>query len=201
MPTLDELAAEERRRKRFAITWDSPYGRAYPEWDFVRTSKLMIEIENQYAKGLRRSWKDGKHQRLESLIDEIVTGIIAYGVALKLKEDERALWQRNNERRQRVCARAHARKERENRRKQILDELVAISTEAGKLRTRLEEVKRWPERSQSDEFTRFVEWARDRLENLDHAVGPDGIAESLQKRELFPDIDPLIGPPEDLVEE
>ena len=110
-------------------------------------------------------------------------------------------WQRNYERRRRVEARRDARQQRESKRKQILDELVAISAEAGKLRTWLEEVKRWPERSQSDEFTRFVEWARDRLENLDHAVGPDGIAESLQKRELFPDIDPLIGPPEDLVEE
>ncbi len=33
------------------------------------------------------------------------------------------------------------------------------------------------------------------------AVGPGGNAESLQKRELFPEIDPLIDPPEDLVEE
>ena len=201
VPTLDELAAEDRRRKRLAITWDSPYGRGYPEWDVVRTGQLMIEIENQYANGLRRSWKDGKHQRLENLIDEIVAGIIAYGVALKLKEDERARWQRNYERRRRVEARRDARQQRESKRKQILDELVAISAEAGKLRTWLEEVKRWPERPQSDEFTRFVEWARNRLEYLDHAVDPDGIAERLKSRELFPEIDPLIDPPGDLTEE
>lgn len=82
-----------------------------------------------------------------------------------------------------------------------MDELVAISTEAGKLRTWLEEAKRSPERSQSHEFTRFVEWARGRLEHLDHAVDPDGISERLKSRALFPEIDPFIDPPKDLVEE
>lgn len=202
IPTEDELAAEERRRKRLGITWDSLYDRAYPEWDFIRTGELLVEIENEYVSGgLRRRWKDGKHQRLEHLIDEIATGIVAYGVAVRLREEERARWQRSWERQQRIYARAEARKKRDDERQKILDELVAISTEAAKLRAWLEETKRWPERPQSDEFTRFVEWARNRFEYLEHAVHPDGIAESLKERELFPESDPLIDPPEDLVEE
>jgi hypothetical protein len=201
VPTPDELAAEERRRQRQRITWDSPYGRVYPEWDFIRTGELIIEIENQYARGLRRRWKDGKQQRLENCIDEIVTGILAYAVAVRLRHEERERCNRNYERRRRINARADAREEREGERQKILDELVAISTEASKLRIWLEEAKRWPERSQSDEFTRFVEWARKRLEYLDRAVDPDGIAESLRERELFPKIDPLIDPSEDFIEE
>jgi hypothetical protein len=201
VPTSDELLAEERRRERQRITWDSSYGRLYPDWDFVRTGELMIEIENQYAHGLRRRWKDGKQTRLEHLADEIATGIIAYGVAVKLKHEERERCNRNYERQRRVNERADAREEREGERQKILDELVAISTEASKLRVWLEEAKRWPERSQSDEFTRFVEWARARLEYLEHAVDPDGIAESLKQSQLFPEADPLIDPPEDLIEE
>lgn len=201
VPTSDELLAEERRRERQRITWDSPYGWVYPDWDFVRTGELMIEIENQYAHGLRRRWKDGKHTRLEHLADEMATGIIAYAVAVRLKHEEYERRERNYERRRRVNARAHARKEREGERQKVLDELVAISTEAAKLRTWLEEAKRWPARSESDEFTRFVNWARSRLEYLDHAVDPDGITGSLKEQELFPEIDPLIDPPEDLVEE
>jgi hypothetical protein len=130
VPTTDELAAEERRRQRERITWDSPYGRVYPEWDSIRTGELIIEIENQYAKGLRRRWKDGKQQRLENSIDEIATGIMAYAVAVRLRHEERERWNRNYERRQRVRARAEAREEREDERRKILDELVAISTEA-----------------------------------------------------------------------
>jgi hypothetical protein len=113
VPTPEELLAEDRRRKRLGMTWDSPYGRAYPEWDFVRTGELIIEIENQYADGLRRRWKDGRQQRLDNLIDEIAAGIMAYALAVKLKNEEYARRQRNYERRLRVNARAHAREERE----------------------------------------------------------------------------------------
>lgn len=82
-----------------------------------------------------------------------------------------------------------------------MDELVAISTEANKLKVWLKDAERRPERSQSDEFTRFVEWAQGRFEYLEQSTNPDGIAESLRERELFPEIDPLIDPPEDLLEE
>lgn len=51
------------------------------------------------------------------------------------------------------------------------------------------------------EFTRFVDWARARLEYLEHTVDADGIAEGLKERELFPEIDPLIDPPDDLIDE
>ena len=89
IPTIEELAKEDRRRRSQGITWDSPYGRAYPDWDFIRTGELSVEIENQYLKGFRRSWKDGKRQRLEGLIEDISVAIIAYVAGLKLEREER----------------------------------------------------------------------------------------------------------------
>src|SRR5205085_9089474 len=109
--------------------------------------------------------------------------------------------ERNWQRRSRVCARARARREREEQRGKILDELVGISAEAGKLRAWLAEAERWPQPADPNEFSRFVEWAQARLHYLEHVIGPDGIAETLRSRELFPEADPLIDPPEDLVEE
>lgn len=200
-PSLEELAAEDRRRKRTGITWDSSYGRVYPDWDFIRTGDLGIEIENRYADGLRRSWKDGRRQRLENVIDEIAAGLRAYAVAVKLKQDELARRQRNWERCARVRARAQARRTREDERKKILDELVAISSEANKLRTWLDETESWTDRANPDEFNRFVDWAEARLEYLVHAVHPDGIAEALKSRNLFPECDSLIDPPDDLIVE
>jgi hypothetical protein len=200
-PTLEELAAEERRRKRMGITWDSPYGRAYAEWDFIRTGDLGIEIENQYADGLRRSWKDGRRQRLENVIDEIAAGLKAYAAAVKLKQEESARRQRNWERHARVRARAEARRSRESERKKILDELAAITSEANKLRVWLHETESWTDRTKPDEFTRFVDWAGARLEYLAHATDPDGIAEILKSRNLFPEFDSLVDPPDDLIVE
>ena len=39
------------------------------------------------------------------------------------------------------------------------------------------------------------------IETADHAVDPDGISERLKSREFFPEVDPLIDPPDDPVEE
>jgi hypothetical protein len=201
VPTVDELAKEARRRTSQGITWDSPYGRVYPEWDFIRTGELSIEIENQYLTGYRRSWKDRKRQRLEDLIEDISVAILAYAAGLKLRREERERENRNWERRCRVRARADKRRNRENERSKILDELVGISTEAAKLCAWLAEAGGWPQPDQPNEFSRFVAWARARLDYLEHAVGPEGIAETLRSRALFPETDPLVDPPEDLVEE
>lgn len=81
------------------------------------------------------------------------------------------------------------------------DTTTRIATEAAKLRTWLAEAGGWPQPDQPNEFTRFVVWAKKRLGYLEQAVEPDGIAETLKSRELFPETDPLFDPPEDLNEE
>jgi hypothetical protein len=72
---------------------------------------------------------------------------------------------------------------------------------AGKLRTWLSEAAQWNPPAESNEFSRFVEWARARLAYLERSVAADGIAEMLRERELFPETDSLIDPAEDLIEE
>lgn len=201
VPTVEELAKEDRRRRSQGITWDSPYGRVYPEFDFIRTGALSLEIEHEYLKGYRRSWNDGKQQRLEELIEDISVGIVAYAAGLKLKREERERWHRNWERQSRARARAEKRRDREDERSKVLDELVGISSEAIKLRTWLTEAEKWSQPAQPNEFTRFVAWARARLDCLNSAVEPQGIAETLKSRELFPETDTLVDPPDDLIDE
>lgn len=151
IPTVEELSEEDRRRKRPRITWETPYGRAYPEFDFIRTGELSIEISNQYLNGYRRSWKDGKRQRLEDVIEDISIGIITYAAGLKKQREESERRARNWERQSRVSARAQSRRNREDERSKILDELVAISTEAAKLRTWLSETETWPQPAQPND--------------------------------------------------
>jgi hypothetical protein len=201
VPTAEELASEERRRKREMTTLSWSFKRSYPEWDFIRTGEFSLEIENRYVNGLRRTWKDGKTQRLENLVDDFVIGVMAYAAGARLERAKRERRHRNWERERRVQARAGQRRDREGERRKILDELVAISTEAAKLRTWLSEADTWSQPSQPNEFTRFVTWARSRLKYLEGVVGPDGIAERLRSRDLFPETDPLVDPPEDLVRE
>src|SRR5262245_37033684 len=97
-----------------------PFDRVYPEWDYIRTGQLSLNFENGYVDGLRRSWNDGKRQRLEDLVEGITTGIIAYAAGLKVKSEEAARRQRSWDRRSRVSARARKRHEREEERHKIL---------------------------------------------------------------------------------
>jgi hypothetical protein len=199
IPTPDEIAKEERRKKN--SSWDFAFQRSYPEWDFVRTGELSLEIENSYLSGFRRSWRDGKRQRLEELIDDISVSIVAYAVGLKLRSEEQERRTRNWERQRRLRSRSEQRANRENQRAKILTELVAISAEAEKLRTWLKQVEGWPPYTDHIEFSRFVGWTQMRLKYLENAVDASGIAETLKSKNLFPEIDPLVDPPEDLVEE
>ena len=38
-------------------------------------ANFQLEIEHEYLKGYRRSWNDGKQQRLEELIEDISVGL------------------------------------------------------------------------------------------------------------------------------
>jgi hypothetical protein len=199
VPTTEEITKEERRGKN--SSWYFSFQRAYPEWDFTRTGEISLEIENSYLSGYRRSWTDGKHQRLEGSIDNISVSIVAYATGLKIRSEERDKWNRNWERQQRRHARAEERAHREEQRSEVLIELVAISAEAERLRIWLKDIEGWPQQSQEVEFIRFVTWVRERLEFLENAVDASGIGEMLKAKTLFPELDNLADPPEDLLDD
>jgi hypothetical protein len=133
------LAKEEQLRKKRERNdqlgiWSFDRQRAYPEFDFGRPGELSIQIKDEYVGGLRRNWADGKRQTLESLVDDIASGIPAYLAGAKARREEHERRQREWERRQRLAALARAREEREKKRSDFLKRLVAISREADELK-------------------------------------------------------------------
>lgn len=196
MPTMEELAKEEQLRKkqernnRLGI-WSFNRERAYPEFDFVRTGELSIQIADQYVRGLRRSWGDGKRQKVEGLVDDIVSGIITYLAGVKARREERERWQREWDRQQRLAALARAREERESRRCEYLKRFVALSTEADELKSFLARLRERMPACPSGELARMTEWTEARLQRLEDELTPEGIAADLQERELFPEVDQL----------
>jgi hypothetical protein len=197
VPTMAELAKEEQLRKkqernaRLGI-WSFNREHAYPEFDFVRTGELSIQIADQYVRGLRRSWGDGKRQKVEGLVDDIVSGMVTYLAGAKARREERERWQRDWDRRQRLAALARAREERESRRCELLKRFVALSTEADELKSFLARLReRMPARP-SGELARMTKWTEARLQRLEDELTPEGIASALQERELFPEHDQLV---------
>jgi len=199
VPTVEELANEDRLRKkkerdaRLGI-WSFNNERAYPELDFIRTGEFCIQIAEQYVGGLRRNWNDGKHQRIEDLADEIADGIAAYLVGVKLKREEHERWNKEWKRRQHLQALARAREERETHRREFLEHLVGISTEADELKSLLKRLHERLPVSPSADLTRLIEWTEARLRRLEGELMPEGISDELRKQGLFPELDPLSAP-------
>lgn len=66
-------AAEIEKQKRYS--WEKP-----PSYDFKPSGMLTLKIDEYNAQGYRKSWSDGKTQRLEDLLDNFITGAIKVGI-------------------------------------------------------------------------------------------------------------------------
>ena len=190
-PTIEELAKEERLRKkrdrdaRMGI-WSFDHERAYPEFDFVRTGELNLEITEQYVGGLRRNWRDGRRQKLETMTDSIAGGLVAYLVGVKARREEHERRERECQRQQQLRSLARARQERETCRSEFLQRLIKISKEADDLRFFLARLREKIPISPSGELLRMVEWIEAKLKELEDQIATDRIAKSLREDNLFP---------------
>ncbi|MEY9344172.1 hypothetical protein ABIF16_000020 [Bradyrhizobium elkanii] len=199
VPSLEELSKEELLRKQQERNarmgmWSFSRERAYPEFDFVRTGALSIQVTSDYVDGLRRNWADGKRQTIENLLDVIVGGIVTYLAGVKAQREKRERWQRSWERRQQLAELARAREARETRRREFLKRFVAISTEVDELKSFLVPLRSQALSHPSGELARMLEWTEARLSLLENELAPDGVAASLRERDLFPEIDNLVLP-------
>ena len=67
------------------------YGFRIPTWDHVPNGRLVIHSECYvwWRQDLRKRWSDGRTSRLEDELSHVLLGLVALGVALKQKADER----------------------------------------------------------------------------------------------------------------
>jgi hypothetical protein len=198
---MDEFAKEERLRKKREQDaqrglWSFDRERTYPEFDYVRSGALAIQIENRYVDGLRRSWKDGQRQRLETLVDAIAGGIATYLAGVKARREQLERQQQEWRRREERARLARARNERETRRIEFLQRFVDFSTEADKLRSFMVRLNERMPASPDGELVRMRHWVEARLDYLEGELTPRGISGSLRERNLFPEIDDLVAPEE-----
>lgn len=177
-----------------------PYG-WYQKYDYRLNGVLTLTMSESNGWGCERVWKDGVRKTIEDRLDELPDAIDEFIAARIEARRVRECEHRNAERRRRCADRARQRGEREAARRKVLDELVDVTSEAAALRAWLGEVETWQPSPDAVEFERLVDWSRRRLASLDGIVTPSGVARRLRERGLFPDVDPLVDPPEDLAVE
>jgi hypothetical protein len=100
-PTKDELG-------RFSI---------YPKYDYIPSGRLSLTLAEYVGDNIRRTWADGKRQRLEDCINEVIIGLIEAAVAKRE-------WELQREEKRRERREEEFRREEEARRKREEEERV-----------------------------------------------------------------------------
>ena len=73
--------------------WRPP---SIPEHDYVPNGELVLKFDHNYAAGgTRRTFSDGKRQRLEDLVPSMMESLERWAAAVKARREEQEQWQRN----------------------------------------------------------------------------------------------------------
>lgn len=202
IPTAQEQEVYDQRlarRQRAADrrNWDLysslPHQRPWPEFDTIYLGQLSLTVDG-WSQGLRKTWADGKTQRIDTMIPAIVDGLKALLASDRAKREKRE----EDERRWAELSRrrdlAKKRKQREETRVTYLRELVELQREATDIRTWLSTVPDGVEADPSTELGRMISWARGRLASLTERTTIRAAAAQFEGKALFPEVDELYDP-------
>ncbi len=208
VPSQEEQALYERQqakrqsaadRKNWDLYTSLPYQKPWPEYDTVYAGQLVFQIEG-WARGLRKTWADGKTQSIESMFEDILAGlkiVLAHEKAERERREEDARQWAELARRREL---AKKRDEREEQRVSFLRELVRVQREAADIKSWLGSLPECTRADSSAELERMLVWANERLKNLEARTCLRAAVAQLEVKSLFPEMDelhdPLGNPPE-----
>ena len=167
--TEKKLSAAQKKEKE-EYPW--MYSRQY---DYSPNGLLSLWIKNDDCFNTRKTWTDGKRQRLENCLNSFIGGLIKAAIAIKhlrTEREQRELrWQ--EERRQREEA-ERIRREEEEKLKD-LDREVEYWQRSQKIRSYIEAVKKWGiqkygEIKPESNLQQWLTWATKQADRLDPLV-------------------------------
>ncbi len=191
----DEAERRERARRSNSNRWDDldfSFSRLRrPEWDYHPTGKLSFEFEQCYLLGgsPRRSFRDAKIQRLETMASDIVVGVAVLAAAKKedrLRREEEAR-QREDERRRRnlVLREQHVEERRGAALDKVLEELAALD----RLRRLVAGLRAEHSAGAPGKLQEFLAFAERRLASREGALSAEGLGTRFEEKRLFGDDD------------
>jgi hypothetical protein len=201
-PTADELAAQERERKarerRFAR-----YGRSYaplsvfsrpwPEWDYDPTGQLSFEFDLHLgysaSPAVRRSFRDAKVQRLESLAPDIAVGLAVLAVAKKAHDRKVVEDQLRAEQEKALRIEARRRSHIEDRRGKALALVLERIERRDHLRDLVSRLSAELAEEPDARVAEFLRWSKETLARAEAAASASGLAELFKEERIFGDDD------------
>ena len=157
-----------------------------PEHDYVPNGELVLKFDREYdAGGVRRTYSDGKRQRLEALIPSMIDSLEEWAISVKRRREERAEQKRQWE-------------EQERKRKDIERQVRVEGYRITFLQRQVERKREidglagliglWSEAEEPDpKFAELLEFARLYQKWLEAKVSPDAVAKRIADLKLMDD--------------
>lgn len=185
------MEAWERKRERAARlkSWDSAHGGPrFPEWDYCPTGRLAFEFEDNYFLGgaaPRRSFRDGRKQRLENMASDIAVGLAVLAAAKAEDRLKREAQERKREEERRRREQAARVKHIEDRRAAGLGTLLAELDELDRLRRLIGLLPTGASAQEMPRVAILLAWAKEHLAKREARLSPQGIEDQLTSDRLF----------------
>jgi hypothetical protein len=193
--TSEEIDRQARRdRAQRANNWElaSRLYQPLPDWDYKATDLLFLEIEDRRRLGVRTRWSDTATRRLETMLNDVLAGLVAYAKGLKEERAKHERWKREWEAEKQREAEAQARAALEKARVEFFEgrlkafeQMVRLDRFLGRLTG--------PSRGHEPppRFLEFRQWAEERVQRLRQECSAMALQEALADSTLFgPDAKP-----------
>lgn len=188
----EEAKWQRKMERRYRNSWDWEFHPRpkFPEWDYHPTGQLSFELEEVHISGgqsPRKSFRDAKVQRIESMANDIAVGmaaLLAAKIDQRLKrEEQQRKWE--EERRQREAAQ-RARKI-EERRAAALSEILSELEQLDRLRRLLRLISPQGGLELSGRVGEFISWSEQYLAKRETAISLQGLNERFEAQGIFGD--------------
>jgi hypothetical protein len=145
------------------------------EYDYSPNGILSLRIKNDNALNTRKTWSDGRRQRLEECLNSFVGGLIKTAIAIKHLRAERERRERERQEERRQWEESERIRREEEEKMKVLDREVASWQRSQKIRSYIEAVKKWAiqkygEIKPDSELQRWLTWATRQADRLDPLV-------------------------------
>lgn len=189
--TAAELKAKVEYDRKCALAdrgigyrpWREP---PIPEYDYVPNGELVLKLDREHdAGGVRRTYSDGKRQRLEALIPAMIDTLEEWVISVKRRREERAeqkrQWEEQDRKRKDIERQVRVEGyrimflQRQVERKREIDGLAGL-------------IDLWSEAADPDpKFAELLEFARLYQKWLEAKLSPDAVANRIADLKLMDD--------------
>ena len=190
--TKSEKAKQAAWQKRLERSdWRYVHNDPYPtfaDWDYTLTGKLSISLEPSryyHHASPRRSFNDGKKQRLENIVDKIAIGIAVVAAAKnerKREDDERARELELRRQREEQTARLTVIKKR---RVDKLSELKATHQDLGQMKTLLQIALAGGRNRVGPRTSEFIRWLECYIGEVSCLLTAEGMEKHFTEANIF----------------